>query len=207
MTRDANTRQATTHTPEPWRIIGRSCRDREGAEIGTGNKTVAVVLTADTVEVTEEERANARRICAAVNACEGLGTEALERGIVAELRHMLRELVSAAGDLDAAIDGVTGQFGTERQRLNAALRAAQAVLEAGLELSVHELLAGRKQIAAVWSVEDVQAIRPDLTGEQAWQVLQRADTRHDATLGITWDTLEIIAEDLFGPAPATDPQA
>jgi hypothetical protein len=80
-----DSRQATMHTAEPWRITGQSCRDYEGAEIGTGNKTVAVILTADAEEVTEEERANGNRICAAVNACRGIGTEALERGAVSKL--------------------------------------------------------------------------------------------------------------------------
>ena len=75
-------------------------------------------------------------------------------------------------------------------RLNAALRAAQSVLDAGTEVNVHELLASRGQIALVWGVEDVQEVRPDLTDEQAWQVLQRVEHKHDATLGITWDTLE-----------------
>jgi hypothetical protein len=66
------------------------------------------------------------------------------------------------------------------------------------------LLAGRRMIAAVWSVEDVREIRPDLTDEQAWRVLQEVERRQDATLGITWDTLEWVAGDLFGDAPETD---
>ena len=80
-----DSRQARAHTAEPWRITGQSCRDYEGAEIGTGNKTVAVILTAYAAEATEEEHANARRICAAVNACEGIGTEALEQDAVSKL--------------------------------------------------------------------------------------------------------------------------
>lgn len=94
MNRANDSQQTTAHTAEPWRITGQSCRDYEGAEIGAGNKTVAVILTADAVEVTEEERANARRICAAVNACQGISTEALERGAVSKLLEALtaREL-------------------------------------------------------------------------------------------------------------------
>lgn len=90
----------------------------------------------DTVAFIEAVRpgahANARRICAAVNACKGITTEALERGSFAELRHILGEIVTAAGDLDAAIDGATDQFDGERNRLNAALRAAKTVLNSGL---------------------------------------------------------------------------
>jgi hypothetical protein len=94
----------TFHTPSPWRITGQSCRDYEAAEIGTGNKPVAVILTADAVEVTEEDHANARRICAAVNACEGIHTEALERDVVMRLMTACQLVVERweHGDLAAA---------------------------------------------------------------------------------------------------------
>ncbi|WP_422927475.1 hypothetical protein [Singulisphaera sp. PoT] len=72
------------------------------------------------------------------------------------------------------------------------------------EFDVRTWLARRGQIAAVWSVEDVQTIRPDLDGEQAWRVLAAVEERLDASLGITWDTLEDAAICLFGDAPETD---
>jgi hypothetical protein len=150
-----------------------------------------------------QEVANARRICAAVNACAGLSTEALEQGAVAGLRHALETLLDAAADLDAAIDGTTDQFDPERARLNAALRGARACLDAGPQLDLHGLLAARGQIALGWSVEDVLEVRPDLTNEQAWEVLQQVERRHDASIGINWDTLEWVADDLFGDAPDT----
>jgi hypothetical protein len=56
----------------------------------------------------------------------------------------------------------------------------------------------------VWDIEDVQAIRPELTHEQAWEVLRAADRDHDATIGISWDVLGCHADMLFGPAPETD---
>ena len=71
-------------------------------------------------------------------------------------------------------------------------------------LDVHEILAGRKQIAVIWCIEDVQAVRPDLDEEQAFAVLQEARRRHDATQGIHWETLEYSAEELFGDAPETN---
>jgi hypothetical protein len=77
--------------------------------------------------------------------------------------------------------------------------------ESGVD--IHDLLARRRQIAAIWSIEDVQSIRPDLSEEQAWEVLQQVDRNKDAELGITWLTLEMAAEHLFGDAPHTnDPQ-
>ena len=70
-------------------------------------------------------------------------------------------------------------------------------------LDIHELLAKHRQIAAIWGIEDVQSIRPDLSEQQAWEVLQMVDDRKDAELGITWLTLEMAAGHLFGDAPET----
>jgi hypothetical protein len=67
-------------------------------------------------------------------------------------------------------------------------------------LDIHELLAKHRQIGAIWGVEDVLTIRPDLSDQQAWEVLQMVNRCKDAELGITWLTLEMAAEDLFGAA-------
>ena len=69
------------------------------------------------------------------------------------------------------------------------------------EINVHELLKARRQIAIVWSVEDVQEVRPDLTAEQSWEVLQSCEAAHDCELGITWLSLEVAADVLF-PSPS-----
>ena len=79
--------------------------------------------------------------------------------------------------------------------------ALDAAFDAGRQsLDIHDILADRHQIALIWGIEDVQEVCPDLTEEQAWQVLQNADRHHDATIGINWDTLECHAEMLFGDA-------
>ena len=65
------------------------------------------------------------------------------------------------------------------------------------DIDVHELLKHRHQIAVIWSIEDVQGVRPDLTDDQAWAVLQECDRRHDCELGITWGSIEYVADDLF----------
>lgn len=83
--------------------------------------------------------------------------------------------------------------------------ALNAAFEAGRNSDyIDAILALRHQIAVIWSIEDVQEIRPDLTEEQAWDVLQETRRRHDATLGISWDTLEFHANSMFGDAPETD---
>jgi hypothetical protein len=72
-------------------------------------------------------------------------------------------------------------------------------------IDLHHWHAERKEIANVWMIEDVLSIRPDLTEEQAWEVLQVAESRHDATIGINWDVLDYHAQSLFGEAP-DDPE-
>jgi hypothetical protein len=71
-------------------------------------------------------------------------------------------------------------------------------------IDVHVLLAPRRQIADVWSIEDVQEVRPDLTDDQAWEVLRRAEDNFDAEAGINWDILSYHAQMLFGDAPDAD---
>jgi len=68
---------------------------------------------------------------------------------------------------------------------------------------VHRLLAHYRRIAAIWAVEDVQGIRPDLTDEQAWEVLYEVGRKHDAEYGISWTTLECMADILFDRGPKT----
>jgi hypothetical protein len=72
------------------------------------------------------------------------------------------------------------------------------------EIDVDALLAARRQFAVVWNIDDVQEVRPDLTEDQAWEVLQQLKDAHDAECGISWTTLESVADDLFGSAPESD---
>jgi hypothetical protein len=72
------------------------------------------------------------------------------------------------------------------------------------EIDIHGLLAERRLIAHVWGIEDVQGVRPDLSEDQCWEVLQHVDRHKDAELGITWMALEFAAEHLFGDAPETN---
>lgn len=125
------TAETTAHTPEPWKLDGfvifnPASSLRKDAQDFLGGQ-LAVVGGLGTKD-TSEQLANARRLVAAVNACKGISTEALESTIIANLRHLLGELVTVASDLDAAIDGVTDQFDAERRKLMPVLRAAEAVL-------------------------------------------------------------------------------
>lgn len=42
--------------------------------------------------------------------------------------------------------------------------------------------------------------RPDLSDDQAWEVLQECERVHDAELGFTWLLIETVAEENF-PRP------
>jgi hypothetical protein len=68
--------------------------------------------------------------------------------------------------------------GAEAARASGAATAeanTDGVLPDPAEIDVHVLLAPRRQIASIWSIEDVQEVRPDLTDDQAWEVLQQVE--------------------------------
>ena len=52
-------------------------------------------------------------------------------------------------------------------------------------------------IAIIWCIDDVKSIREDLNDEQCLDVLRYADRKHDASMGITYETLTCIANYLY----------
>ncbi len=58
----------------------------------------------------------------------------------------------------------------------------------------------RNWISIRWHIDDVKEVRPDLTDEQARQVLHLCRDQHDANIGISRDVLSIWAALLF-PEP------
>lgn len=64
------------------------------------------------------------------------------------------------------------------------------------ELDQFDLVDKRNSMAVVWSAEDVQSVREDLSDEQAMKVLQAMEMRHDANIGINWEYIEAVADDL-----------
>jgi hypothetical protein len=110
MTKIHDIKQTAMHTPEPWNCDGRTTLYATPDE--SGEMTMIEVNANvtndgwDTVAFIEAiwpgARANARRICAAVNACMGIDTEALEQGIVGELLDALQGCLFA---LDKNLDG------------------------------------------------------------------------------------------------------
>jgi hypothetical protein len=58
-----------------------------------------------------------------------------------------------------------------------------------------------RKIAIIWNIDDVQMNRPDLNDEQALEVLEKALHKHDASIGVSWTTLEEWADYLFPLSP------
>jgi len=53
-------------------------------------------------------------------------------------------------------------------------------------------------ISALWDIKDVQSQHPELTDTQAAEVLSTAIAQHDPSIGISWEVLGEVAEELFG---------
>jgi hypothetical protein len=66
---------------------------------------------------------------------------------------------------------------------------------------IREHLQRQRQVAVIWCVADVKDVRPDLTDDQAWEVLQECRDQHDCEWGITWTFIKDVAANLFGKAP------
>jgi len=61
-----------------------------------------------------------------------------------------------------------------------------------------------RQIAIIWSIEDVQEIRPDLNDKQSMEVLEEARDHHDCEFGFTWEHLRVTADLLFPEKQSTE---
>jgi len=108
MTQTNHGKPATMHAP-PWHT--EPLEADNGGSIATCNRQRGVVPPLNEDDKPDETTAqrdpcdmpSARRICAAVNACEDIPTEALERGIVRELlaalKQTLEEIEYQHGDM------------------------------------------------------------------------------------------------------------
>lgn len=55
-------------------------------------------------------------------------------------------------------------------------------------------------ILSCWSTADVAGRRPDLTRAECLAVLRTIERYHDAEIGIQWDVIDMVADDLY-PEP------
>lgn len=58
-------------------------------------------------------------------------------------------------------------------------------------------LSSSRSISIIWSTDDVLNVRPDLTADQASDVLENLYFNHDANIGINWDVISIVAEGMY----------
>lgn len=65
------------------------------------------------------------------------------------------------------------------------------------DINIHKVLAKRGRVADIWWIEDVLTVRPDLSRNQAWDVLQLCVRRLDSAFGFTWNLVGAAADDLF----------
>jgi hypothetical protein len=120
MTTTNHTKPATLHTPEPWE------QDSNDFFAVTADNDGLLVAETEIHDRTDEEcSANARRIVAAVNACEGIATQALEQGVIAELLEALDYLLEQTVDMDLKY-GIGLSEGEEDARTKALAVIAKA---------------------------------------------------------------------------------
>lgn len=102
MIRTKKSRQHPSHTPEPWHYhMDYSIWTIDAPDPTGQNPYGTYIAEIDGQDVgrlisSEQHEANARRLCAAVNACQGIPTEALESGPVKELLKLIAEIFADA---------------------------------------------------------------------------------------------------------------
>ncbi len=111
-----------------------------------------------------------------------------------ELLALCQYLVSPTSYLDVAIPH------NKKDRLSELL--AQIIVESTTTANQKEQLT--RSIVIIWAIEDVQVVRPDLTDEQAAQVLEQVKQGHDASIGINWEVLEAVADIEFNSCEEND---
>lgn len=112
------------------------------------------------------------------------------------------------GQADEAMRIIAERFDTNRAepicRFDVAPYGTVELPESAIDNLIRKLLNHQRQVAVTWCIADVKHLRPDLTDEQAWEVLQRCEDKHDCEWGFTWTFIGDVARELFGQAPKTD---
>jgi hypothetical protein len=64
------------------------------------------------------------------------------------------------------------------------------------DIDVDEVLAERGQIGLIWDIHDVKSVRPDLSNEHAWKVLDISAVHYDPS-GSFWEVIEKVADEMY----------
>jgi hypothetical protein len=103
-------------------------------------------------------------------------------------------------------DYLDGQFGPTVTvpasiDINDLLECADVPEEHEFDIDLDALLDEHRQVAVIWTIDHVQEVRPDLSGDQSWEVLKTSRARWGSCQWIDWQVIEKTAEELFGPKP------
>lgn len=111
----------------------------------------------------------------------------------------LRKLIARCWDLlntcdSTGCDGLTVASEEETDALREFLEDLNAPSAGSSDMDRFD---PKTQIAITWSVYDVLSKRPDLTLSEALDVLHQCKRKHDAEVGITWDSIAETANWFF----------
>lgn len=115
-----------------------------------------------------------------------------KRATLAELRQEQAEAEARKTDLDELPDYVAGRVGDLCGMDTETLEHALSILK-----DEHRRRDNATVHFNIWHLEDVKSRRPDLSDDQCREVLTALEHRHDAEIGINWDVIDAIADDLF----------
>jgi len=94
--------------------------------------------------------------------------------------------------LEAAIDDIISEVEEAIENIR---KYGQPRLIHTVDVDIHELLADHQAIGIVWDTGHVKDQRPDLTEEQAWEVLHAID--YDRLNDPMLETIRLVAENLY----------
>ena len=76
-------------------------------------------------------------------------------------------------------------------------RAAQNTAEPDEKLNRAIESLDNNVVLFIWCVDDVMSVRPDLSHDEALEVLTVCHETHDANYGMNWQFIEYVANDMF----------
>ncbi|TNI56543.1 hypothetical protein CF126_08800 [Aeromonas dhakensis] len=122
------------HGKEPWNAVEVKRDEDELIQIRASNGAIIARLwiDVDDKQFSDEQRENASRIVACVNACRGLPTDELEqKGLVAAVGNQLLDLESLCDDLMVALEEIAGCDPYHHSSAGTIARAAIAKAKGG----------------------------------------------------------------------------
>ncbi len=111
------------------------------------------------------------------------------------LRRLAQELVNTADDTGCSDDLTV----VDAQVVEALEEWLDSAEESKTADATARTVPDHEVSVAGFGVDDVLTVRPDLSAEQAVEVLYHCERRFDAGLGMNWDMLELQSREVFGP--------